>query len=201
MSDEQERVVRNTAAAVSGRLVQAGTVFGGIHVGPSAPPTPRQLPAAPGGFAGRSRELAGLTNALDTVADTLPIAVISGAGGIGKTWLALHRAHRNADRFPDGQLFVDLRGFTPHARPLAADDVVTGFLTALGVGPGRVPADPAARVGLYRSLLSGRRVLVVLDNAGLRAGDAVAARQPVVHGALHRPRPARRSGARALRSH
>ncbi|MEV0675417.1 BTAD domain-containing putative transcriptional regulator [Actinosynnema sp. NPDC050436] len=132
---------------------------------------PRQLPAAPSPFTGRVRELAELDSVLaaatgDEAEPGSPVVfpAIAGAGGIGKTWLALTWAHRNVDRFPDGQLFVDLRGFSPTGRPMTADVVVRSFLEALGVGPDRLPVDLAARTALYRSLIADRRMLIVLDN-------------------------------------
>lgn len=135
---------------------------------PSEVPVPRQLPAPPRMFAGRERELAHLTAALDQHADSggaMVISALAGAGGIGKTWLALHWAHQHLDRFPEGQLFVDLRGFSPAGRPLRTTVAVRGFLDAFGVDPGRIPADPDAQAALYRSLVAGRRMLIVLDNA------------------------------------
>ncbi|HTI23491.1 MAG TPA: BTAD domain-containing putative transcriptional regulator [Kutzneria sp.] len=131
---------------------------------PSDQVVPRQLPAPPTGFAGRTAELAELDGALaDT--DGVPIAVVVGNGGIGKTTLALRWAHTRADDFPDGQLHVNLRGFDPSRPPVAPSTAVRGFLGALGVEPRNVPPDPDAQVALYRSRVAGRRMLVVLDNA------------------------------------
>ncbi|OXM68496.1 AfsR/SARP family transcriptional regulator [Amycolatopsis vastitatis] len=126
-------------------------------------PVPRQLPLPPGRFTGRAAELAELGAVLGGSGPA--VAALSGAGGIGKTSLALHWAHGNAHRFPDGELFADLQGFGPNGPPVDPQVVVTGFLRALGVAPDDVPVDPSARQGLYRSLLADRRVLVVLDNA------------------------------------
>jgi tetratricopeptide (TPR) repeat protein len=93
------------------------------------------------------------------------ISAIGGTAGVGKTALALHFAHQAAGRFVDGQLYVNLRGFEPSGAPTAPEAAILGFLHALGVPPGRIPATPEAQAGLYRSLLSGKRVLIVADNA------------------------------------
>jgi tetratricopeptide (TPR) repeat protein len=93
------------------------------------------------------------------------ITAIGGTAGIGKTALAVRWAHQAAASFPDGQLYVNLRGFDRTGTPVPAEVAVRGFLHALGVPPARIPADPGAQAGLYRSLLAGRRMLVVLDNA------------------------------------
>ncbi|MBE8516833.1 tetratricopeptide repeat protein [Amycolatopsis sp. H6(2020)] len=129
------------------------------------PVPPRQLPAAPALFVGRQDELDRLDAVLAPADGTAPVSAISGAGGIGKTWLALRWAHRNRDRFPDGQLFVDLHGFSPAEQPARPVDVLGGFLEALGVGRDQQPADVERRAGLYRTLVADRRLLVVLDNA------------------------------------
>jgi len=123
---------------------------------------PRQLPGAPRMFVGRAGELGQLSKALDE-----KVGVISaiGAGGVGKTWLALQWAHQNAGRFPDGQLFVNLHGFDPAGKPSSPQVAVRGFLESLGVDPATIPDDPDARTALYRSLVAGKRMLIVLDNA------------------------------------
>jgi DNA-binding SARP family transcriptional activator/Tfp pilus assembly protein PilF len=133
------------------------------------PPVPCELPADVPHFTGRAGELAALTSMLDERRDRTPghgpIAVISGTAGVGKTALAVHWAHRIAGRFPDGQLYVNLRGFDPD-QPLPASDALAGFLRALGVPGQDIPAGEDERAARYRSLLAGRRALVLLDNAG-----------------------------------
>ncbi|SER71588.1 DNA-binding transcriptional activator of the SARP family [Lentzea xinjiangensis] len=128
---------------------------------------PRQLPAAPSHFTGRETDLAALTAALEQAGRdrTVVISAIGGAGGIGKTWLALTWAHQHAERFPDGRLFVDLHGFSPTQEPMPPEVAIRGFLDALGVDPGRIPTDLHAQAALYRSLVADRRMVVVLDNA------------------------------------
>ncbi|GIH20662.1 AfsR/SARP family transcriptional regulator [Rugosimonospora africana] len=131
-------------------------------------PRPAQLPPPVRGFTGRLDAIGALDALLDPPdgsASTAVIAVLSGTAGIGKTALAVYWAHRVAERFPDGQLYVNLRGFdgTGHASNPA--EVARQFLWALGVPAERVPAEPDAQLALYRSVLAGKRVLVVLDNA------------------------------------
>jgi tetratricopeptide (TPR) repeat protein/transcriptional regulator with XRE-family HTH domain len=135
----------------------------------SAATAPRQLPAAVPDFTGRGAELAALTRILDDAGAGPPGAVvifaIGGTAGVGKTALALHWAHQVADRFPDGQLYVNLRGFDPSGSPAVPAEALRGFLDALGVPSDRVPPTPDAQAGLYRSLLADKRMLIVLDNA------------------------------------
>ncbi|MFF8406230.1 ATP-binding protein [Streptomyces sp. NPDC015684] len=146
--------------------------------GPSGPaaifPTPRQLPLSHPVFVGRDAELARLDALQGTSEDgttgRAAVAVVEGTAGVGKTALALHWAHRARAGFPDGQLYVDLRGFGDEA-VMDAGDALHGFLQALGVTPAAVPADTAVASGLLRTLLAGRRVLLVLDNA--RSTDQV----------------------------
>jgi len=139
--------------------------------GPTDPPQVilAQLPADVTGFAGRGEHLARLDALLAGTAAERPsgvvITAVSGTAGVGKTALAVHWAHQVRDRFPDGQLYVNLRGFDPGGRILEPAAAVRGFLDALGVHPDRVPSDPDAQASLYRSLLDRRRVLVVIDNA------------------------------------
>ncbi|WP_211116435.1 AfsR/SARP family transcriptional regulator [Glycomyces buryatensis] len=133
--------------------------------------TPRQLPVGIDAFTGREAELQTLSGLAEGTADAPAAAVVTGTAGVGKTSLALHWAHRVADRFPDGQLYVDLRGFGPRGQVMEPGEAVRAFLEAFGIAPTRLPSSLDGLVGLYRSLLAGRRVLVVLDNA--RDGDQV----------------------------
>jgi DNA-binding SARP family transcriptional activator/tetratricopeptide (TPR) repeat protein len=129
---------------------------------------PRQLPAAVDGFTGRAAALAALDGLLDAragPADALVVAAVSGTAGVGKTALAVRWAHRVAPGFPDGQLYLDLRGFHPSGRAVTRAEAARALLDALNVPRHRVPSDVDAQLGLYRSLLAGRRVLVLLDNA------------------------------------
>ncbi|HEY0804948.1 MAG TPA: tetratricopeptide repeat protein, partial [Pseudonocardiaceae bacterium] len=149
-------------------------------------------PAPPRLFTGRTTELADLDKALDeqvgpggtmvisaiggvggignttTSLDagaTVVISAVRGAGGIGKTALALHWAYQHLHRFPDGQLYVNLRGFDPSGHAVAASDAVRGFLIGLGVDPATLPVELDDQAARYRSLVAGKRMLIVLDNA------------------------------------
>src|SRR5581483_893114 len=128
---------------------------------------PRQLPACLPHFVGRDAELAALSAFLDEHAGraSAAVAAIIGTAGVGKTALAVHWAHRMAHCFPDGQLYVNLRGFDPAGTPLAPSDSIPILLDALAGPAERIPASLDAQTGLYRSLLAGRRMLIVLDNA------------------------------------
>jgi DNA-binding SARP family transcriptional activator/Tfp pilus assembly protein PilF len=139
-----------------------------IEVHNAQDPEPRQLPGRVRHFAGRARELQALTSLLDQAGDDAPdtvlISAIDGTAGVGKTALAVHWAHQVAGRFPDGQLYVNLHGYDP-GQPMPAADALAGFLRALGVAGQDVPVDADERAARYRSLLAGRKMLVVLDNA------------------------------------
>lgn len=129
---------------------------------------PRQLPAAVPHFTGREDELAKLAGWLRAAGTDSPgvvvVSAIDGTAGVGKTALAVHGAHLVAARFPDGQLYVNLRGYDPE-RPMRPADALAGFLRALGVPEPGIPAEPDERSARYRGMLAGRRMLVVLDNA------------------------------------
>ena len=135
-----------------------------------AVPVPRELPADVGGFAGRAVELAELDLLLPDAIQGggLPgpvvISAVSGTAGVGKTALAVRWAHRVAAAFPDGQLYVNLRGYDLD-RPVSAAEALAGFLRALGVAGQDIPLEEAERAARYRSLVAGRRLLVLLDNA------------------------------------
>lgn len=176
-------------------MVQAGQVSGGIHFHgrPGEPggqasyghhpphPPPRQLPGDLRHFVNRTAELQSLDATLTTGGDPLvpPVCVIAGTAGAGKTALALRWAHQVKDRFPDGQLYVNLRGYDP-GEPVTAEEVLPRFLSALGVPANAIPSDPESAAAHYRTLLADRRLLVFLDNAA-----TVAQVRPLLPGSAH----------------
>ncbi|MFB9368148.1 AfsR/SARP family transcriptional regulator [Kitasatospora albolonga] len=132
----------------------------------AAGPRPvRQLPRAVPGFVGCTVELARLDELAGTVGNTVVITAVAGAAGIGKTSLAVHWSHLAAERFPDGQLYLDLHGFGPSGTALAPEEALRALLEALGTPPEQMPRGLQARAARYRDLLAGRRMLIVLDNA------------------------------------
>jgi tetratricopeptide (TPR) repeat protein len=157
--DEPADSTRNRiTGAVTGTSVQAGVIKGDLHLYPSKPvPVPRQLPLPPTRFTGRAAELAVLAEV------TSSVVVLSGPGGVGKTALSLQWAKSVADRYPDGQLFVDLNGFSPQAST-DPSEVLGAFLRALGTPPERVPVHLPEQTALYRSLTADKALLVLLDN-------------------------------------
>lgn len=133
---------------------------------PSAP-HPNELPADPAGFTGRGQELAALSAVLAGPVDggvPVRIATVSGPAGVGKTALAVHWGHRVAESFPDGCLYADLHGYSP-VEPRRPADVLAAFLRSLGLEDAGIPDDEHERAARFRSIVSGRRLLVVLDNA------------------------------------
>ncbi len=156
---------RTRAAASSDAAAARTRSAGGA---PLVTQTPAQLPADVADFTGRDEQVKRLSDLLvgagtSGATGAVRVAVVAGAGGLGKTSLAVHAAHRIRRKFPDGQLYVDLLGATP--TPLAPADVLARFLRDLGVDGRQVPVDEDERAGRYRTALAGRRVLVVLDNA------------------------------------
>lgn len=130
---------------------------------------PAELPHDVAGFTNREAELAELRELL-AVGDGGPgpglvISVIDGPAGVGKTAVAVHAAHQAASRFPDGQLYLDLRGFHPHEPALPPEEALGHLLRAVQVDPHRIPGDLSGRAATYRSVLSGKRMLIILDNA------------------------------------
>jgi DNA-binding SARP family transcriptional activator/tetratricopeptide (TPR) repeat protein len=161
-----------TADAALGSPAAAATMANPQHVWVA----PAQLPADVDAFTGRTGELAALDKLASTIgppgrerlADSGSAAMVialSGTAGVGKTALAVHWARRVRDAFPDGQLYVNLRGYDP-GQPVAAGDALAGFLRALGTAGQDIPRDLDERAAAYRTLLDGRRMLIVLDNAG-----------------------------------
>lgn len=129
--------------------------------------TPRQLPAAPRHFTGRGEELHALTALVqegDEAVGTFVICAIDGMGGVGKTALALHAAHQLADQYPDGQLFLDMHGYTKGLEPRDPADALAVVLQSLGIPARQIPPALDARAALYRDWLADTRTLIVLDN-------------------------------------
>ncbi len=152
-----------------------------VSEGPLPSDAPAQLPADGAAFTGRAEQLGQLDALVDEAGDALTrtavvISAIDGTAGIGKTALATHWAHRARNRFPGGQLYVNLRGYSDTA-PLAPIQALARFLRALGVPADQVPGDLDEAAGLYRTLMAGRRMLIVLDN--VRSPDQV---RPLVPG-------------------
>jgi tetratricopeptide (TPR) repeat protein len=133
--------------------------------GPHPSGVPRHLPATVPHFVGRTDEIAVLRRAAGRPRGGPTIVCVAGAAGVGKTSLVLHWAHQAVADYPDGQLYVDLRGFHPHASAVTAAEALHHFLEAFGVAPQQIPSTVDARAARYRGLLADRRVLVVLDNA------------------------------------
>ncbi|MFD8478047.1 BTAD domain-containing putative transcriptional regulator [Kitasatospora sp. NPDC059673] len=132
--------------------------------GPAPTAVPEQLPGPLPDFTGRQADVARLAEALSHPdPGAVVISAINGLGGVGKTSLAVHVGHALRARFPDGRLHVDLRGAQPV--PLDPGEALAGFLTALGVADREIPADLAERAALFRTTVTGRRLLILLDNA------------------------------------
>lgn len=156
-------------SSTAGSSVQAGAIHGDVHfhAGTDRTPVPRQLPAATRHFINRAVELDVLTTFLNGAAAerVVLISAIDGVAGVGKSTLAVHWAHRMRERFPDGELYVNLRGFDPATEPVTPAEALAGFLAALAVPTERIPEDLDARAALFRSQVHDKRLLILLDNA------------------------------------
>ena len=159
---------RTAVAEASGDTPAAGIAQGIADARDIPEVLPHQLPQTVGQFVGRDRELAELSALLERAAEqppgTVVISALGGTAGVGKTALAVRWAHQVSGQFPDGQLYVNLRGYGA-GRPVAPADALVGFLHALGLADERIPEGVDERAAAFRSLLAGRRVLLLLDNA------------------------------------
>ncbi len=134
----------------------------------ASPPTvtPRELPRAPRAFVGREQEMSRLCALVDSEREHgVGIVAVHGMPGVGKTAFAVWAAHQLCGRFPDGQLFVDLRGHRAGAEPMTAAEALPALLRSLGVAAETIPGTLDGQIRLYRTVLSERRVLVLLDDA------------------------------------
>ena len=162
------RILAGDDAVLAAPRVRAATA----QVRAPAVTVPQQLPTATRYFTGRRPELAALTDLLQHTSHgtgTVVISALDGMAGIGKTALAVHAAHQLAAKFPDGQLFLDLHGYTQGQSPRTADEALNWLLRALGVPPERIPRDGEQAAALYRERLADTRTLIVLDNAATEA--------------------------------
>jgi tetratricopeptide (TPR) repeat protein len=164
--DLRPGLVRNDASSVDGVVVQAGSISGGVTINLPSPrvPVPRQLPAEVFAFTDRQDPILAM-DALLSAAGPARVTTVSGTAGVGKTALAVHWSHRVRDRFPDGQLYIDLQGHGP-LDPLDPADVLDQFLRALGVDGDDMPTELVERAARFRTVTDLKRMLVLLDNAG-----------------------------------
>ncbi|MEU3116518.1 tetratricopeptide repeat protein [Micromonospora chalcea] len=174
MNDDRTPV-ENDFSGNGGAVIQAGVIQGNVSLRAVTDvplPSPRQLPPATKGFVDREVHIQQLDSLLDEVElvtdraelPVVTISTISGSAGVGKTALAVHWAHRVRDRFPDGDIYINLRGYDA-VPPLTPHEALDGFLRAMDVPAEKIPRDLNGRAALYRSLTTGRKMLVLLDNA------------------------------------
>ncbi|MGW1728433.1 ATP-binding protein [Streptomyces sp. NPDC002306] len=170
---EDAMVGQASGNTVGGHLIQAREVHVGSAQGPlpSYVLAPSRLPPDVAGFTNQRQPIEQLDSLLlpagGEAADRRPVIIsaIAGTAGVGKTALAVHWAHRVSEHFPDGQYYVNLRGYTHDAPPLSSSEVLTKFLRILGVPQDRIPSDADEQADMFRGLLAGRKVLILLDNA------------------------------------
>ena len=167
LSELHSRILAGDGAVLAAPRARAAT-----QAPAPAVTVPQQLPTATRYFTGRRQELADLTDLLQHTSHgsgTVVISAIDGMAGIGKTALAVYAAHQLAAKFPDGQLFLDLHGYTEGQQPRTTDEALNWLLRALGVPPARIPRDGDQAAALYRERLADTRTLIVLDNAAAEA--------------------------------
>ncbi|MGW9347834.1 ATP-binding protein [Nocardiopsis flavescens] len=166
MTNSRDDRTENTAYGSPRAVVQAGTVHGGIHIASSAglsAPVPRQLPLSATGFVDRATHLRRLDALAEEAQVRVPVAVLSGPPGVGKTALAVHWAHSARTRFPGGCLYVGVHAHAPGPRA-EASQALDSLLRALGAPPDRIPLSLDGRSALYRTETDGRRLLIVIDD-------------------------------------
>jgi tetratricopeptide (TPR) repeat protein len=178
VSDEHPGDKTNDVSGAAGAVVQAASIAGGVHLHTTRPgliPPPHELPPDVHAFTDRVEQLAEMDLMLASTEETpstaaVVISAVSGTAGVGKTAFATHWAHRVSDRFPDGQLYLNLRGYGPD-EPVQPAAALASLLRSLGLSNPDIPPDLDERAARFRSLAAGRRMLIVLDNA--RSADQV----------------------------
>jgi tetratricopeptide (TPR) repeat protein len=174
VTESQPPNVDNEFSGRGDAVIQTGSIHGDVYMHGrrlrrSNFPPPHQLPARPAGFVDRKEHLQRLDQMLsnireDSDVDNPSVTVIAGPPGVGKTALALYWAHAVRHDFPDGDLYIDMRGYGPHP-PLSADQALDSFLRAMNFPPEGIPVETSERAALYRSLLGIKKMLIVIDNA------------------------------------
>ena len=169
LPDEAANSIRNAIdGIVEGNVTQIGALSVGSYVSSFEWPTPRQLPGDVDWFVGRDDEIARLNALVDRTRDgsSAVVALIVGTAGVGKTALTVHWGHHVAESFPDGSLYINMRGFDPSNDPLSSAEVLSQFIRAIGLpGQHSMPTTVDERSALFRTLTQRRRILIVLDNA------------------------------------
>ncbi|MFI6096359.1 ATP-binding protein [Lentzea sp. NPDC051213] len=168
---DEESTSANEMSGLAGAVVQAGSITGSVHLHQSnlSFSAPHELPPDVHAFTDRAEQLDQMDLLLasaesSTSTAAVVISAVSGTAGVGKTAFAIHWAHRVSSRFADGQLYVNLRGFGPY-QPVSAGEALAGFLRSLGERNDEIPHDVEERGSRFRSLVAGKRMLIVLDNA------------------------------------